>query len=132
MVIFVDMGFLVVEGLQIESDWYNFDVLNIFGYYLVCVEMDMFYMKQVEGVNMLLLVLCIYISFVQICVLEVQGVLICVIVLGCVYCVDYDQMYMLMFNQIEGLCIDKDISMVNLKWVLEEFLLVFFGKCVKI
>jgi len=45
---------------------------------------------------------------------------------GRVYRADYDQTHTPMFNQIEGLAIDKDISMAHLKWVLEEFAAAFF------
>ena len=45
---------------------------------------------------------------------------------GRVYRADYDQTHTPMFHQVEGLAIDKDISMANLKWVLEEFVKAFF------
>ncbi|MBT4776898.1 MAG: phenylalanine--tRNA ligase subunit alpha, partial [Rhodobacteraceae bacterium] len=44
--IFADMGFLVAEGPQIESDWYNFDALNIPSHHPARGEMDTFYMKH--------------------------------------------------------------------------------------
>lgn len=120
------MGFCVVEGLQIELDWFNFDVLNILLEYFVWQEYDIFFMVCVEGDLCLLYVLWIYILLVQICVMQVIGVLICVIVLGWVYCMDMDQIYVLMFYQVEGLVFGKDILMVNLKWMFEEFCCVFF------
>jgi phenylalanyl-tRNA synthetase alpha chain len=131
MAIFADMGFSVAEGPQIESDWYNFDALNIPGHHPARAEMDTFYMKQAEGVNTPPSVLRTHTSPVQIRALEAQGAPIRVIAPGRVYRADYDQTHTPMFNQIEGLCIDKDISMANLKWVLEEFLSAFFGKRVK-
>ena len=45
---------------------------------------------------------------------------------GGVYRADYDQTHTPMFHQVEGLAIDKDISMANLKWVLEEFVKSYF------
>ncbi len=49
--IFADMGFAVAEGPQIESDWYNFDALNIPGHHPARAEMDTFYMHRAEGDN---------------------------------------------------------------------------------
>ncbi len=47
--IFADMGFAVAEGPQIESDWYNFDALNIPGHHPARAEMDTFYTHRGEG-----------------------------------------------------------------------------------
>ena len=44
-----------------------------------------------------------------------------------VYRADYDQTHTPMFHQVEGLAIDKDLSMANLKWVLEQFVKIFFS-----
>ena len=49
--IFADMGFSVAEGPQIESDWYNFDALNIPDHHPARAEMDTFYMARAEGDN---------------------------------------------------------------------------------
>jgi phenylalanyl-tRNA synthetase alpha chain len=50
-----------------------------------------------------------------------------VIAPGRVYRADYDQTHTPMFHQVEGLAIDRDISMANLKWTLEEFFSAYFG-----
>ena len=55
-----------------------------------------------------------------------QGAPIRVIAPGRVYRADYDQTHTPMFHQVEGLAVDKDISMANLKWVLEEFFSAYF------
>jgi phenylalanyl-tRNA synthetase alpha chain len=47
--IFADMGFAVAEGPQIETDWYNFDALNIPGHHPARAEMDTFYMAPAGG-----------------------------------------------------------------------------------
>lgn len=60
--IFVDMGFVVVIGFEIEDQWYNFMVFNMFEIYLVCVMYDIFYLEVAEGEEVK--VFCIYISFV--------------------------------------------------------------------
>ena len=49
--IFADMGFAVAEGPQIETDWYNFDALNIPGHHPARAEMDTFYTHRAEGDN---------------------------------------------------------------------------------
>lgn len=129
--IFADMGFAVAEGPQIDSDWYNFDALNIPGHHPARAEMDTFYMHRAEGDNRPPHVLRTHTSPVQIRTMEKTGAPIRIIAPGRVYRADYDQTHTPMFHQVEGLAIDKDISMANLKWVLEEFLSAFFGKRVK-
>ena len=47
--IFADMGFSVAEGPQIETDWYNFDALNMPGHHPARAEMDTFYTHRAEG-----------------------------------------------------------------------------------
>ncbi len=124
--IFADMGFSVAEGPQIESDWYNFDALNIPPEHPARGEMDTFYMARPEGDNRPPHVLRTHTSPVQIRHLEAHGAPCRVIAPGRVYRADYDQTHTPMFHQVEGLCIDRDISMANLKWVLEEFCRAFF------
>lgn len=124
--IFADMGFSVAEGPQIESDWYNFDALNIPGHHPARAEMDTFYTHRAEGDDRPPHVLRTHTSPVQIRSLEANGAPIRIICPGRVYRADYDQTHTPMFNQVEGLAIDKDISMANLKWVLEEFVKAFF------
>ena len=129
--ILADMGFAVAEGPQIETDWYNFDALNIPDHHPARTEMDTFYMARAEGDNRPPHVLRTHTSPVQIRSMQAQGAPIRVIAPGRVYRADYDQTHTPMFHQVEGLAIDKDISMANLKWVLEEFFSVFFGTKVK-
>ncbi len=124
--IFADMGFAVAEGSQIESDWYNFDALNIPGHHPARAEMDTFYMHRKEGDNRPPHVLRTHTSPVQIRSMEATGAPTRIICPGRVYRADYDQTHTPMFHQVEGLAIDKDISMANLKWVLEEFVKSYF------
>ncbi|MDJ0992966.1 MAG: phenylalanine--tRNA ligase subunit alpha [Dinoroseobacter sp.] len=124
--IFADMGFAVAEGPRIESDWYNFDALNMPGHHPARAEMDTFYMKQPEGTEARPPVLRTHTSPVQIRAMQAHGAPLRVICPGGVYRSDYDQTHTPMFHQVEGLAIDKDISMANLKWVLEEFVRAFF------
>ena len=124
--IFADMGFAVAEGPQIESDWYNFDALNIPGHHPARAEMDTFYTHRAEGDNRPPHVLRTHTSPVQIRSMEATGAPTRIICPGRVYRADYDQTHTPMFHQVEGLAIDKDISMANLKWVLEEFVKSYF------
>jgi len=124
--IFADMGFSVAEGPQIESDWYNFDALNIPGHHPARAEMDTFYTHRAEGDNRPPHVLRTHTSPVQIRSMQAQGAPIRIIAPGRVYRADYDQTHTPMFHQVEGLAIDTDISMANLKWCLEEFVKSFF------
>ncbi|PJI86377.1 phenylalanyl-tRNA synthetase alpha subunit [Yoonia maricola] len=124
--IFADMGFRVAEGPQIESDWYNFDALNIPGHHPARAEMDTFYTHRKPGDNRPPHVLRTHTSPVQIRSMEATGAPTRIICPGRVYRADYDQTHTPMFHQVEGLAIDKDISMANLKWVLEEFVKSYF------
>ncbi|KNG94298.1 phenylalanine--tRNA ligase subunit alpha [Pseudaestuariivita atlantica] len=124
--IFAEMGFAVAEGPQVDSDWYNFDALNIPGHHPARAEMDTFYMHREEGDNRPPHVLRTHTSPVQIRHMEAHGAPCRIIAPGRVYRADYDQTHTPMFHQVEGLAIDRDISMANLKWCLEEFAAAFF------
>ncbi|GAB1477589.1 phenylalanine--tRNA ligase subunit alpha [Paracoccaceae bacterium] len=124
--IFGDMGFAVAEGPQVESDWYNFDALNIPPEHPARQEHDTFFMHRAAGDNRPPHVLRTHTSPVQIRAMAEQGAPIRVIAPGRVYRMDMDQTHTPMFHQVEGLAIDRDISMANLKWTLEEFCRAFF------
>lgn len=137
IVIFSDLGFAVAEGPQIETDWHNFDALNMPPEHPARQEHDTFYMHR-EPVNAENAadastddgrpphVLRTHTSPVQIRHMQAHGAPCRVIAPGRVYRADYDQTHTPMFHQIEGLCIDRDISMAHLKWTLEEFCRSFF------
>jgi phenylalanyl-tRNA synthetase alpha chain len=129
--ILADMGFAVAEGPQVEDDWHNFDALNIPSHHPARTEMDTFYMARAEGDNRPPHVLRTHTSPVQIRSMLQQGAPLRIICPGRVYRADYDQTHTPMFHQVEGLAVDRDISMANLKWVLEEFFSAFFGTSVK-
>ena len=124
--IFADMGFAVAEGPQVETDWYNFDALNIPPEHPARQEHDTFFMHRAEGDTRPPHVLRTHTSPVQIRALMGQGAPLRIIAPGRVYRMDMDQTHTPMFHQIEGLAIDRDISMANLKWVIEEFAAAFF------
>lgn len=122
--IFADMGFSVAEGPHIETDWYNFDALNIPPEHPARTEMDTFYMApRPDGTRH---VLRTHTSPVQIRYMEAHGAPCRIIAPGRVYRSDYDQTHTPMFHQVEGLAIDRAITMANLKWTLEEFCRAFF------
>ncbi|MCC6000199.1 MAG: phenylalanine--tRNA ligase subunit alpha [Pararhodobacter sp.] len=129
--IFADMGFAVAEGPQVETDWHNFDALNIAPEHPARQEHDTFFMHRDAGDNRPPHVLRTHTSPVQIRAMQAQGAPIRVIAPGRVYRMDMDQTHTPMFHQIEGLAIDRDITMANLKWVLEEFFTAYFGRPVR-
>ena len=124
--IFADMGFSVAEGPQIETDWYNFDALNMPGHHPARAEMDTFYTHRAEGDDRPPHVLRTHTSPVQIRSMKKMGAPMRLICPGRVYRADYDQTHTPMFHQVEGLALDTDTSMANLKWCLEEFVKAFF------
>ncbi|MBP7240737.1 phenylalanine--tRNA ligase subunit alpha [Amaricoccus sp.] len=124
--IFADLGFAVAEGPQVEDDWHNFDALNIAPEHPARQEHDTFYMARAGGDNRPPHVLRTHTSPVQIRAMQAGGVPIRVIAPGRVYRADYDQTHTPMFHQLEGLAIDRDVTMANLKWVLEEFCRAMF------
>ncbi|WP_299909661.1 phenylalanine--tRNA ligase subunit alpha [uncultured Paracoccus sp.] len=124
--IFADMGFAVAEGPQVESDWYNFDALNIAPEHPARQEHDTFFMHRAPGDDRPPHVLRTHTSPVQIRAMQETGAPIRVIAPGRVYRMDMDQTHTPMFHQLEGLAIGRDISMAQLKWTLEEFCRAFF------
>ena len=124
--IFADMGFAVAEGPQVESDWYNFDALNIAPEHPARQEHDTFFMHRAPGDNRPPHVLRTHTSPVQIRAMQQHGAPVRVIAPGRVYRMDMDQTHTPMFHQIEGLVIDRDIHMGHLKTTLETFIARFF------
>jgi phenylalanyl-tRNA synthetase alpha chain len=129
--IFGAMGFEVAEGPQVETDWYNFDALNIAPEHPARQEHDTFFLHRATDDARAPHVLRTHTSPVQIRAMQTTGAPIRVIAPGRVYRMDMDQTHTPMFHQIEGLAIGKDLSMANLKWVLEEFFSAYFGARVR-
>ncbi len=122
--IFADMGFSVAEGPDIEDEHHNFDQLNIPETHPARQMMDTFYMPESEDGKRM--VLRTHTSPVQIRTMEKNEPPIRIIAPGRVYRCDYDQTHTPMFHQVEGLVIDKQTHMGQLKWTLEEFCKAFF------
>jgi len=131
--IFADMGFAVATGPEIEDDWHNFTALNIPESHPARAMHDTFYFpdKDGEGRDMLLRT---HTSPVQIrSMLQVAkdspgGAPIRIIAPGRVYRSDSDATHTPMFHQVEGLVIDKGITLGHLKWTLETFLKAYFER----
>jgi phenylalanyl-tRNA synthetase alpha chain len=122
--IFADMGFAVAEGPDIETDEYNFTMLNFPAGHPAREMHDTFYFNpQPDGSRLLLRT---HTSPVQIRTMLAQKPPIRVIIPGRTYRSDSDQTHTPMFHQVEGLVIDKSSHLGHLKWILEEFCKAFF------
>ena len=119
-----DMGFVVAEGPEIETDFYNFTALNVPAHHPARQEQDTFYFQRdAEGMQKLLRTQT---SPVQIRTMEHLKPPIKIISPGRVFRSDYDQTHTPVFHQIEALYIDRDIHMGHLKGCLTEFCRRFF------
>ena len=119
--IFIGMGYEIVEGREIETAYYNFDALNLGEEHPARDEQDTFYFNS----N---LVLRTATSPVQVHTMESEKLPIRMIAPGRVYRSDeVDATHSPIFNTIEGLVIDKDITFGDLKGVLAEFAKALFG-----
>ncbi|PLV56928.1 phenylalanine--tRNA ligase subunit alpha [Thermotoga sp. SG1] len=123
--IFVSMGFDVVEGPEIETTWHNFDALNTPEWHPARDEHDSFYITDE-------LLLRTHTSPVQIRTMLERKPPIAIISPGKVYRRDYDATHLPMFHQVEGLHVDKDLSVAHLKFTLEEFARRMFGENARI
>ncbi|TGX54725.1 phenylalanine--tRNA ligase subunit alpha [Sphingomonas gei] len=123
--IFADLGFAVATGPEIEDDWHNFTALNIPETHPARAMHDTFYLAGEHEPKM---VLRTHTSPVQIRTMMTQKPPIRIIAPGRVYRSDSDATHTPMFHQIEGLVIDKGITLGHLKWTLETFLKAFFER----
>jgi phenylalanyl-tRNA synthetase alpha chain len=120
--IFVSMGYAIEDDREIETDYYNFDALNIPEGHPARESQDTFY--TTSG-----LALRSQTSTVQIRAMERRGVPIRIIAPGKVFRRDTpDMTHVPMFHQIEGLCVDKGITMAHLKGTVTEWLRRLFGE----
>ena len=120
--IFVSIGYSIEDDREIETDYYNFDALNIPEGHPARESQDTFY--TTEG-----FALRSQTSTVQIRAMERRGVPIRIIAPGKVFRRDTpDMTHVPMFHQIEGLCVDKGITMAHLKGTVTEWLKRLFGE----
>ena len=124
--VFIGMGFSIVEGPEVELDYYNFQALNIPENHPARDTQDTFYITD----NILLRSQT---SPVQVRTMEVQKPPIRIISPGRVYRSDaLDATHSPLFHQLEGLVVDKGITMGDLKGTLEIFAKRVFGEKTKI
>lgn len=124
--IFMGMGFSVAEGPDVELDYYNFEALNIPKEHPARDTQDTFYISD----NV---VLRTQTSPIQIRVMEQSRPPIRIIAPGRVYRSDaVDATHSPVFHQVEGLVVDKGITMADLKGTLEQFLKSLYGQEAKI
>ncbi len=120
--IFIGMGFSIVEGPEVELDYYNFEALNIPKDHPARDTQDTFYIDE----NV---VLRTQTSPVQIRTMEKQKPPIRIISAGRVYRSDaVDATHSPVFHQVEGLVIDKNVTMADLKGTLEIFVKKLYGE----
>lgn len=117
--IFMAVGFEVVEGPEIEDDFHNFEALNIPAHHPARAMHDTFYFDEHT-------LLRTHTSPVQVRVMESGTPPFRVIAPGRVYRCDSDLTHTPMFHQVEGFCVDRDISFADLRGMLYDFLTKFF------
>ena len=118
---FERMGFEVVDGPEVELDYYNFEALNIPKNHPARDMQDTFYITDD-------MVLRTHTSPVQIRIMQTQQPPVKIIAPGKVYRCDSDVSHTPMFHQIEGLLVDKNITFGNLKSVIIQFVRLTFGE----
>ena len=117
------LGFKVEEGPHIEDDYFNFTALNIPEDHPARQDHDTFYM---QGSNKKKL-LRTHTSPIQIRVMKEKKPPIKIIAPGNTFRCDDDATHSPMFHQIEGLVVNKNVSMAHLKWTIKELLASFFN-----
>lgn len=120
--IFLGLGFRIVEGPEIEKEYYNFDALNIPKDHPSRESFHTFYLDKDT-------ILRSQTSTVQIRVMEKEKPPLMIIAPGKVFRPDaVDASHLFMFNQVEGFMVDKDIKFSDLKGILTIFCKQMFGK----
>lgn len=117
--IFERAGFDVAEGPEVEDDYHNFEALNIPAHHPARAMHDTFYFGDGR-------LLRTHTSPVQVRVMEAAKPPYRIIAPGRVYRCDYDQTHTPMFHQVEGLLVDRKVTMSDLKGVLLAFFRTFF------
>jgi phenylalanyl-tRNA synthetase alpha chain len=119
--IFVGLGYAIEDGREIETDFYNFDALNIPQNHPARASQDTFYTTDGFALRS-------QTSTVQIHAMQRRGAPLRMIAPGRVFRRDTpDPTHNPMFYQVEGLCVDRGISMAHLKGTVAEFLRRMFG-----
>jgi phenylalanyl-tRNA synthetase alpha chain len=128
--IFTRMGYRVVEGPEVETEYYNFDALNIPPEHPARRVSDSIYLDVPEQLNLLLRTET---SAMQIRTMERQEPPVYVIAPGRVFRRDeVDATHMPVFHQVEGLAVDEGITFADLKGTLETFYRALLGEDVRL
>ena len=123
--IFTEMGFTIAGGPEIETEFYNFDTLNIPEHHPARDMWDTFWLKPLNARKLLRT----HTSPVQVRFMEANKPPIKIIAPGKVFRHEAtDATHEAQFYQLEGLVVGENISIANLKWTLEEFFEKLFGK----
>jgi len=126
--LFLGMGYRVAEGPELEAEWLNFDALNIPADHPARTMQDTFFIEPLESH----LVLRTHTSPVQVRTMLTEKPPIYVICPGRTYRADeLDATHTPVFSQVEGLVVDKGITMADLKGTLDHFAQSIFGADVK-
>jgi len=122
--VFVGMGWEIAEGPEVESEWFNFDALNFDADHPARAMQDTFFVDPVESH----LVLRTHTSPVQVRSLLERELPVYVLCPGRVFRTDeLDATHTPVFHQVEGLAIDKGLTMADLRGTLEHFARIMFG-----
>jgi phenylalanyl-tRNA synthetase alpha chain len=126
--LFVGMGYEVAEGPEVELEWANFDALNIAPDHPARGLMDTFWVASAESATGSGLVLRTHTSPVQARTMLTRQPPIYIVVPGRVYRTDeLDATHSPVFHQVEGLVVDRGITMAHLKGTLDHFARAMFG-----
>lgn len=131
--IFSQMGFAIMDGPEVESEYYNFEGLNIPKDHPARDMQDTFFIQDKDDPKHGRMVLRTHTSPVQVRTMEKYGAPLRVIVPGRTFRYEAtDASHDTTFYQVEGLMIDKGISLAHLKGIMKEFLSRLFGKEVEV
>ena len=131
--LFISMGFMILDGPELESDHYNFEALNIPKYHPARDMQDTFYIDKKNKDGELDLVMRTQTSSMQVRAMEKYGPpLRCVMPGRCFRSEATDVRHEHTFYQLEGVMIDKDISLSNMKAVLETVAKYLYGPGTKV
>jgi phenylalanyl-tRNA synthetase alpha chain len=121
--LFTSMGYTIADGLEVETEWHNFDALNVPANHPARDMQDTFWIKRDGETNHDNLVLRTQTSNAQIRMMQKYGAPIRMIAPGRVFRnEDVDATHDMVFYQVEGLVIDKNINMGHLKGTIETML----------
>jgi phenylalanyl-tRNA synthetase alpha chain len=127
--VFVGLGFNVAEGPEVETVYYNFDALNHAQTHPARLMTDTFYVEPAGDIfDPATVLLRVHTSPVQVRAMERQPPPIYIIVPGRVYRPDSDATHTPQFHQIEGLAVDTDVTLADLKGTLLAFARAIFGE----